>query len=271
MRKSEKAHEGPLFTIVTVAYNAEKGIERTICSVAEQRFESVEYIVIDGGSTDATLDIIKRHEADIDLWISEKDRGIYDGMNKGIMRASGRYLLFLNADDTLVDEGVLFRLAQSLEAGEDPDVVYGKWRLETEHGTYPGAPLDIAQLPRRWCLCHQATWVKTELLRQHPFDLTYKYVGDFEQISSLYIAGYKFKYVDVEIALLPIHSGTTYDHFEASTREHYAVLKKRGLCGRFDLQWMLLRKRVVRGMKRILPEACSNAFFAFLAKYYKVM
>lgn len=271
MQNNEKVSERPLFTIVTVSYNAEKGIERTIRSVAAQRFEPVEYIVIDGGSTDATLDIIKRHETDIDLWISEKDRGIYDGMNKGIMRATGRYLLFLNADDRLVDDEVLLRVAQSLEGEDDPDVIYGRWLFETEHGLYPGAPLDIAQLPRRWCLCHQATWVKTDVLKQHLFDPAYRYVGDFEQISSLYIAGYRFRYVDVEIALLPINSGATFDHFEASTREHYAVLKKRGLCGRFDLQWMLLRKRTVRWMKRVLPQSWSNAFFAFLAKYYKVM
>ena len=89
----------PLITIITVAYNAVKDIENTILSVLNQTYPNIEYIIIDGGSTDGTLDIIKKYEDKISYWVSEPDKGIYDAMNKGIVKANGDYLFFLGADD----------------------------------------------------------------------------------------------------------------------------------------------------------------------------
>jgi len=97
-----KSQTYPLITIITVVYNGEKYLEETIKSVINQTYPNVEYIIIDGGSTDGTLDIIKKYEDYIDYWVSEKDKGIYDAMNKGILVSNGKYLLFLNADDFLI-------------------------------------------------------------------------------------------------------------------------------------------------------------------------
>jgi len=91
----------PHISIITVVYNAESLIEKTIQSVIDQQYEGIEFIVIDGGSSDNTVNIIKKYEKYIDYWISESDRGIYDAMNKGIDVAKGRGLLFLNAGDYL--------------------------------------------------------------------------------------------------------------------------------------------------------------------------
>lgn len=91
---------GPLVTVITVTFNAQASLEATILSVIEQTYDNIEYIVIDGGSHDDTVSIIKQYEFAIDLWISESDKGIYDAMNKGIGRASGDWLNFLNAGDT---------------------------------------------------------------------------------------------------------------------------------------------------------------------------
>ncbi len=82
----------PLITVITVVYNGEKYLEETIQSVINQTYPNVEYIIIDGGSTDETIDIIKKYEDKIDLWISEKDEGIYDAMNKGIYLATGQWV-----------------------------------------------------------------------------------------------------------------------------------------------------------------------------------
>ena len=96
----------PLITIITVSYNAVRTIENTILSVLNQVYLDIEYIIIDGGSTDGTLDIIKKYQEKIAYWVSEPDKGIYDAMNKGIEKATGDYLFFLGADDILMENAI---------------------------------------------------------------------------------------------------------------------------------------------------------------------
>lgn len=111
--KSSLPH-APLITVITVVYNGAATLEDTIISVIGQKYSNIEYIVIDGASTDGTLDILKKYEGSIDCWVSEKDRGIYDAMNKGIALASGDYVGLLNSDDMFADEDVLQNLAECI-------------------------------------------------------------------------------------------------------------------------------------------------------------
>lgn len=97
----------PLVTVITVAFNSAATIEDTILSVIEQSYSNIEYLIIDGGSTDGTLDIIKKYEGKIDYWVSEKDSGIYDAMNKGISLATGDYIGMLNSDDFFSDASAM--------------------------------------------------------------------------------------------------------------------------------------------------------------------
>jgi cellulose synthase/poly-beta-1,6-N-acetylglucosamine synthase-like glycosyltransferase len=96
----------PLISIITVVYNGEKFLEETIKSVINQTYDNVEYIIIDGGSSDGTIDIIKKYEDYIDYWVSEKDNGIYDAMNKGIDLATGIWINFMNAGDLFFDNTI---------------------------------------------------------------------------------------------------------------------------------------------------------------------
>ena len=96
----------PLFSIITVVYNNEKYLEETIKSVVNQKFRNFEYIIIDGGSSDKTLDIIKRYDSQIDYWISQKDKGIYDAFNKGMSLAKGDFIGIINSDDTYLDNAL---------------------------------------------------------------------------------------------------------------------------------------------------------------------
>lgn len=98
---------GPKVSIITIALNSETHIEQTITSVVRQSYPNLEYIVIDGGSTDRTLDIVKRHENKMACWVSEPDCGIADAMNRGLARASGEFVIFLHSDDYLLDDNVV--------------------------------------------------------------------------------------------------------------------------------------------------------------------
>ncbi|WP_101102343.1 glycosyltransferase family 2 protein [Macromonas bipunctata] len=107
-------------SVITVTYQSEKTLEETIISVIAQKMVNIEYIIIDGGSADKTVDIIKKYSEVIDCWISEEDNGIYDAMNKGIKIARGKWIAILNSDDKYIDE---FALSQICEVGDKYDVV----------------------------------------------------------------------------------------------------------------------------------------------------
>lgn len=114
----------PLITVVTVVFNGEKFLEETIQSILNQTYDNVEYIIIDGGSTDNTLDIIHKYEHAIDYWISEKDEGIYDAMNKALKLSSSDWINFMNAGDYFNKEDVVFNLSKEIIRRDDVDVFY---------------------------------------------------------------------------------------------------------------------------------------------------
>lgn len=106
----------PTFSIITITYNAVRLVEQTLLNVLSQSYPNIEYIVIDGGSTDGTVDIIRRYESGLAYWVSEPDKGIYDAMNKGLQKATGDYVWFINAGDTSVRP---IRSSRSFQAAEE--------------------------------------------------------------------------------------------------------------------------------------------------------
>ena len=116
--------DNPLISIITVVYNGEKYLEETIQSVINQTYDNVEYIIIDGGSTDGTIEIIKKYEENINYWVSEKDSGIYDAMNKGIKIANGKWINFMNAGDIFYDNDVLLNFHKKCEVLSHVDFFY---------------------------------------------------------------------------------------------------------------------------------------------------
>jgi glycosyltransferase involved in cell wall biosynthesis len=123
----------PLLSIITINYNNASGIEKTISSIKNQSFENFEYIIVDGGSTDDSIEIIKKNENDIDQWVSEKDGGIYNAMNKGIKMAKGEYLLFVNSGDYLIDYDILSEIVPLLNT---ECIIYGNYLVKNKDCTW---------------------------------------------------------------------------------------------------------------------------------------
>ena len=260
----------PKISIVTVSYNTSDCIEKTIQSVINQTYPNVEYLIIDGGSTDGTQQIIERYDDRIAYFVSEKDKGLYDGMNKGIAAATGDYLLFMNADDVFVNNEVVEKIVHFIEEHPDADVVYGNSEQVLEYGTYEVKP-KVAYINHKMAISHQATFVKLSLLRSHPFDLKYRYAADFEQLSSLYLDGYKFVYIDLLVARVEMTGGTTYNHYVASANELYDIIESRGVDVTRERRLMIMRKRMVRAFKQYPPKCITLPILRFLAKHYKVL
>ncbi|MBR6493937.1 MAG: glycosyltransferase [Prevotella sp.] len=180
----------PKVTVVTVCKNAKPLLEKTVRSVLAQQYKPIDYLVIDGASTDGTLDLLSR--TDGFRWISEPDKGIYDAMNKGIGMAEGEWIVFMNAGDAFADDDTLQKV---FSEKRNADVIYGD--------VVKGSTIKRAEPPHnshRMFYCHQSCLVRTECLREYPFDISHKMSADFKQTKQLYLAGKRFLQLDFPIA-----------------------------------------------------------------------
>jgi glycosyltransferase involved in cell wall biosynthesis len=181
----------PLITVITVVLNREKTLEETIESVISQTYPNVEYIIIDGGSTDGTLDIIKKYEDYIDYWVSEPDEGIYDAMNKGIEVALGFYYVFLGSDDEIIkdwlEKGIHY--INTLMKFEDTIYLYGNIVFLTKWGKirYRYNQLkDLPDLKKEFSIPHSGSIISSKLFRFNSlYDKKYKIVGDYAWVLSV--------------------------------------------------------------------------------------
>ncbi len=171
----------PKLSIITINFNNAEGLEKTIQSVVGQCFEDYEYIVIDGKSSDASVDIIKSHQEKIAVWVSEKDHGIYHAMNKGIEFAKGEYCLFLNSGDYLVDASVLQKV---FSKPLNEDILYGDLITIDQSGlTTKLASPDFIGIKRLLTdtLWHPVSFIKRKLFEEYGnYDENYKIVADYE-------------------------------------------------------------------------------------------
>ncbi len=183
--KSEGKAGGPLFSIITVTYNAEATVGVTLDSVRSQTCGLYEHIIIDGASTDGTLALCRKDATDRQQILSEPDRGLYDAMNKGITRSKGKYLIFLNAGDAFHASDTLQKIANTILAGNYPGVVYGQTaivdssrrKVADRHLTAP-EKLTLKSFADGMVVCHQA-FVALRRIVGH-FDLRYRYSADYE-------------------------------------------------------------------------------------------
>lgn len=178
-------HPTPKFSVITVCYNAEATIEDTIQSVISQTYHHVEYIIVDGASKDRTIDIVNRYREHIAIIVSERDKGLYDAMNKGIGLATGDYLCFLNAGDSFHEDDTLQQMVHSIHTPQLPDVLYGETELVDHEGHFLrmrrlSAPevLTWKSFRQGMLVCHQAFFPRRDLVM--PYDLRYRFSADFD-------------------------------------------------------------------------------------------
>lgn len=188
----------PKISVITVSYNAAETIETTILSVIRQTYENIEYIIIDGGSTDGTVDIIKKYQDKLAYWVSEPDKGIYDAMNKGIGYAQGDYIGIINSDDWYEIEAVQC-LVEQIEG--DSDVIHGNIICEKAVPQLIKPPHNLSSLKNHMTIFHPSVFVKRDVyLKYGTFDTKYRIAADWDLMLRFFENKCKFQYCDVTIA-----------------------------------------------------------------------
>ncbi|MEN3014692.1 MAG: glycosyltransferase family 2 protein [bacterium] len=242
----EYIDELPLISVITVVLNVERYLEETIQSVINQTYPNLEYIIVDGGSVDGTLDILKKYENYIDYWISEKDRGIYDAMNKGIMLSLGKGRIFLNAGDYFV--GNIFNPPIQI-----PSYIPVKFiRL----GKLTCAKLKSPRLGLPYC--HQGILFDRD--NQFLYDIRFKFAADYVYFLDKYSFNHEIKYVNED------SSYVYYDNFGFSARNFierdkeiaYIIFNRSGLFYFLIFTFLSLNKALAKIVIRLVKSIIKN-------------
>lgn len=215
----------PKVSIITICYN-EPNLEKTCESIVNQTYQDFEWIVVDGGSNQETLAVFEKYKHRIDTFISEKDNGRYDAMNKGIRLAKGEYLQFLNAGDYYSHEDIL---SQVVAGGLDKDLVYGDL-ITTDGWKVKFVPIP-KEIDFRYLylasIAHPSTFIKKELFEKYGlYDESYKIVSDWEKwIVFILLNHCSYKHVDVAVSVYNL-DGISSKYLDLNAKERDQVLRK---------------------------------------------
>ncbi|MFL9484998.1 glycosyltransferase family 2 protein [Chitinophagaceae bacterium LWZ2-11] len=221
----------PTISVITVVYNGVNTLEQTFKSVFNQTYPNVEYLVIDGGSKDRTVEIIKAYQTKINYWVSEPDKGLYDAMNKGIVAATGDYLFFLNADDQFYDNEVLEKMISSFD---NADVYYGDVMVTDSDNNDVGlrsevtphkVPLELTwkSLKHGMVVSHQAFLVKRSITPL--YDTQYKISADIDWMIKVLKSAKRIHNTQLIIAKFKT-GGSSTQRQKLAWKERYNIFSK---------------------------------------------
>lgn len=232
------------FTIITCTYQAEKEVERTLRSVLEQTYKDIEHLIVDGASTDATLQLAQTYATESQaqnnghqvMVTSEPDKGLYDAMNKGLRHATGDYVLFLNAGDTFPSESTLTQVAACAKGTSVlPGVLYGDTDIVDNEGRFvrhrrlsPPKKLSWKSFMQGMVVCHQAFYARTDLAKQVPYQLKYRYSADVDWCIRVMKMAQKegLPLCNVQIVVANyLDGGMTEKNHKASLKERFRVME----------------------------------------------
>lgn len=250
-------------SVITVVRNDERHIEDTIKSVLSQQYESIEYIILDGNSTDQTVSIISKYQHRLAGFISEKDNGIYDAMNKGIRMATGDRIIFVNSGDIFYNDQVVNKAVESLIKGPDADILYGNVAVSlVPFGAYLVSSGTIETIPGHMVMNHQSCFIRTSLHKERPYDLTYRIAADYNFMLSCYLDGMTFKKIDEIIC--QVSAGGLSDTKRGRTfREMYLIREKLSPGFNNTLRYYknLCSFYAVSMVKKIMPDKYLKVLF----------
>ncbi len=212
-------------SIITVCYNAADKIELTLDSVINQTYKNIEYIVIDGGSTDETGSVITRYSSYIGTYVSETDHGIYDAMNKGIRLATGDYINFMNAGDVFHTNTTVEEFVGKIDT--QYDIIYGSVNKMLRDCYYLYKPFPIGQMAKKMILPHQAAFIRTSFHKAHLFDTSYRSSGDYHFFYNAYYRyDARFKEVDMVVCDYEDSTGMSKDNYKCARMEDLRIWGK---------------------------------------------
>lgn len=221
----------PKITIITAVYNCVDKIEQCISSVVNQTYNNLEYIVIDGGSTDGTVDVIKKYDGKIAYWCSESDKGIYDAWNKGVSHATGDYINFIGSDDAMYGHEVIENIITYLD--NDVDVLAGNIIIVNEKNAFEllknnGRIKDKSNY-KGGCIVTQGAFVRRELCAKYKFDTSYKVASDYKFFLQYYYdESVRIKFIDDVIQYFS-DGGVSSTEFDFVKQEDNKIYKEFGL------------------------------------------
>lgn len=249
----------PKITVVTVCFNAAASIKKTMESVLAQTYPNVEYLVIDGASTDNTLAVVEsmrpaflRRGYEFHCY-SEKDSGIYDAMNKGIRLATGKWINFMNSGDAFCGPDVLMKTFQ-----DDPaeNVLYGDTIIQKAFGDILLKPQDINSLRKHMVFCHQSVFLPTSIVKEYPFVLEFRIVADYKFFYDYYQRGGSFRYLGYPIAYFEGEEGlSSTQALRAHKEKAYVNSEHERMTWQIKYRFKCMGYFVTDNAKRILP-AC---------------
>lgn len=224
-------------SIITITYNNLDGLKKTRESIISQTYGDYEWIVIDGGSTDGTKEFLQEHADEMSYWCSEKDKGVYNAQNKGTSQASGDYCIYMNAGDSFYDKDVLKNVFSEVH---EEDILYGDWAQVFPNGKKkyiePGNSVDYAFFFVD-NICHQAMFIKTSLLKESPYDETYRLYADWAKWTEFAYKGKTFKYIHQRICYFMM-DGMSAENEENNEKERKRVIEE---CYPGSLKSMMLK------------------------------
>ena len=252
-------------SIITINYNNVLGLKRTIDSVLSQGWKDFEWIVIDGGSTDGSRELIEKHSSAFTYWCSERDGGIYEAMNKGVRHSRGEYLNFLNSGDTYYKSDTLEKLfSHEITA----DVIYGDAYLRAGEDDVTGlwvtpAKITIEGYLNGFCVNHQASIIRRVLMLSHLYDESYRISADTEFFAYVLFRGATFKKINLPIAVFQGGGISSRNRFECSREFKRAMLSNMRRCFPW---WFNFAYRIIPNFP-IRPKWALVRFLYSMAKH----
>lgn len=258
----------PLVSIITVVFNGEATIEQTIKSVLAQSYKNIEYIIIDGGSTDGTINIIRKYENNISYWISEPDEGIYDAMNKGVCLCNGSIVALLNADDYYPTNLIINLVVKSL--GLDKNTIYyGDAIIQYDDIHMQLLKKGILDLTKGMTLIHQSMFVCKDIYEKNGlYNTKYRYAADLDFTLRTYLAN--IKYVYIPHTLVNFRYGASSDkYFLKSYLEAFLIIKNnRGIIYSMRYGLIFLKSIFLRSTHTIIRKIFGEAAYFWSKKLY---